>query len=309
MIAGSVFRLFVGLTLLQGSVLGTQAPVPEVTVTAPGAGPSEAQVKQVSQTDSKGRLARWAVPVCPTTVGLPSAFDDFIDRRIDLVARNVGAETGNPGCKTNTLILISPAAASFVRLAVASKGQQLAGGRWGLDRDQLRAFLSEDKPVRWFYVAETAESMGASVNTVNAAAISAASVGSGLDKLLNNSASPGAPSYSNVVPSRLKPSGEETFSQIVIVVDANRVAGLSAGQLGDYLSMISLSHIRENAALAGIHTILALFASTQQLSGLTEWDTLYLSGLYGTDSQASYAGQVSHVASWMRSHQSIATGR
>ncbi len=307
MLTGPGLTLLASLLLAQAAIRETPSTVPEVTVTAPGSLSPAEQVRRLGQTDGKGRLARWAEPVCPTTVGLPPAFDDFISGHVKAVATDVGAEAGAKGCKTNVLILITPKAEAFTRQVVALKARQLASGRWGMDRSNLQAFAAGDRPVHWFYVADTAQDIGGSVNTVNAATISAASVGSGLDKFLNNSASPGAPSYSDVVPSRLKPSGDEAFSEIVIVVDASRIAGLSAGQVGDYLSMVALSHVRAEESFSEIDTILNLFVNTSKPAGLTAWDMAYLSGLYRVDGQATYASQISHIAAWMQTHRDGST--
>ncbi len=111
-------------------------------------------------------------------------------------------------------------------------------------------------------------------------------------------------------PSRLTPTGEQAFSQIVIVVDADRIAGLSAGQVGDYLSMVALAQIRSDATFVGVNTVLNLFSpdrdAAQRPAGLTRWDTDYLKALYGSDSQSSYAAQVSHIATRMKVEKAAA---
>ena len=286
------------LALVGAAAAQTPTTVPGVTVTAPSNLTPAQQVKRFGQVDSKGRLARWGTPVCPVTAGLPDAFDAFIDHRIRDVAEQVGAVAAPEKCSVNVLILITPQAAAFTRKVVELKSHALASGRWPVDKAKLRAFANDPNPVRWFYVSDTVATLGGSANALNINTLSAAGAGSGLDQFFK-SALPGPPQDSWVTPSRLKPAGEEAFTQVVIVVDANRIAGLSAGQISDYLAMLALAQVKAESSFAGTDTVLNLFApgldEAHRPTALTLWDKAYLSALYKSDAQSSYTAQVSHI--------------
>ncbi len=290
------------------------ANLPGVTVTAPSKLTPAQQVEELGQADGKGQLARWSTPVCPAAMGLPGEFDAYIVKRIREVASQSGVKTAPDACQANVMVLVTRDPAAFTRHLVALKERALAGGRWPVDKVKLEAFANDTKPVRWLYMSDTVQSAGG--DAANAAPRSAgvgngrSSGPTGLEAFLGAGALPSAPQFGNVHPSRLTPTGEQAFSQIVIVVDADRIAGLSAGQVGDYLSMVALAQIRSDATFVGVNTVLNLFSpdrdAAQRPAGLTRWDTDYLKALYGSDSQSSYAAQVSHIATRMKVEKAAA---
>ncbi len=299
--------------------------VPGVTVTAPSSLTPAQQVEALAQADGKGQLARWGTPICPATMGLPDAFNHFIVDRMRSVAQKVGAKAGDPGCQANVLVLVTRDPATFTRRLVALKERALAGGRWPVEKAKLETFANDTRPVRWLYMSDTVQSGGgdatsqvpqaAAVTNGNSASGDRGSNGAstgenGLEAFLGKGALPSAPQFGNVHPSRLTPTGEQAFSQVVIVVDADRIAGLGAGQLADYLSMVALAQARSDASFSGVDTVLNLFASdrdaTQRPAGLTGWDTRYLTALYNSDAQANYAAQISHIATRMKVEQAAA---
>jgi hypothetical protein len=298
------------------------AAVSGVTVTAPSNLTPAQQVEALAQADGKGQLARWSSPVCPSTMGLSDEFDSFIVKRMRAIAEQVGAKAGAPGCQANVLVLVTRDPAAFTRRLVALKERALAGGRWPVDKVKLEAFANDTKPVRWLYMSDTIQSMGgdatssqvphaAAVANGNAVGAHGSTGANGLAAFLGAGALPSAPQFGNVRPSRLTPTGEQAFSQVVIVVDADKIAGLGAGQLADYLSMVALAQVRSDATFVGVDTVLNLFSpdrdTAQRPAGLTAWDLRYLTALYSSDSQTNYAAQVSHIATHMKAEQA-ATG-
>jgi hypothetical protein len=276
--------------------------VPGVTVTAPSNLTPAQQVERFGQVDSKGRLARWDQPICPVVAGLPADFDTFVIKRIRAAATQVGANVAPEACNLNIAILITPHPAEVARKLADFKARQWATNRWPLDKTKLEAFASSKDPVRWLYVSDTTQTSGGNVATP-------ASIAAGGDVLaaIFKSALPSAPQFDRVTSSRLHPAGDEAFSRIVIVVDANRIAGLSAGQVADYLAMASLAQVRAESSFAGTDTVLNLFApgfdAGHRPAGLTHWDLDYLTALYGSDGQTTYSAQVSHIATRIKAEQ------
>jgi hypothetical protein len=73
-----------------------------------------------------------------------------------------------------------------------------------------------------------------------------------------------------------------------VVVDLGRSKDLNVGQLADYIAMIGLAQIREDAEPGAAPTILHLFADTgaARPQGLSSWDQAFLKSLYSTNSSS-----------------------
>lgn len=301
MVIGAVLAGLVSLTEPSGA---TPPPpsLPEVTVTTERRNTIARQVEDIAQKDGKGQLARWSSPVCTRTLGLQAAADDFIDTRIRTVAKAVGAPSGIAGCKPNVIILIAADADGLTKRLLKAQASVFSTGRWGWDKTGLNALQAARTPVRWFYISDTAQNSAGAVN-ISPGVFAAAAIGSGLD-VYDMGAGIGPTMWGNVRPSRLTPSGEESFSRTLILVNSNAIDGLQLGQVADYLAMVSLSPVRMDASFTGIPTILGLFQAADKPSGLTGWDRDYLCGLYKSAAQTSLNGQVSHVVDWMEQHPS-----
>jgi hypothetical protein len=297
--------------LVSAGAASAQAPpaapshaVPGVTVTAPANLTPAQQVERFGQVDSDGRLARWDQAICPAVVGLGAEFNAFIVKRIRDVADQVAAHAAPEPCHLNVLVLITPKPDEVTHKLAEYKARQLAGGRWGIDKAKLETFSASKEPVRWLYLSGVTQTSGGGAATP--AAIGAA--GDVLSAFFGNSALNGQPQFDKVTPSRLRPTGDEAFTQALIIVDANRIAGLSAGQVADYLAMASLAHVRAESSFAGTDTVLNLFApgldAAHRPAGLTPWDTDYLTALYRSDGQTTFSAQVSHITTRMKAEES-----
>jgi hypothetical protein len=65
----------------------------------------------------------------------------------------------------------------------------------------------------------------------------------------------------------------------------DKVSDLTIGQVTDYVTLIGLAQIRENAQPGPVPTILHLFAHSGGAlpDGLSNWDQDFLKALYATD--------------------------
>lgn len=108
-----------------------------------------------------------------------------------------------------------------------------------------------------------------------------------------------APIIATMGVSRLTSTTVDALYKTIVVVDVSKVGAVNAGQLGDYLAMIGLAQIDDQAETGGFDTVLNLF--TTGAEGLTDWDRAYLSGLYGQErSVASGNAQAGTIAGAMR---------
>ncbi|MEO7864337.1 MAG: hypothetical protein ABIR63_00480 [Sphingomicrobium sp.] len=92
------------------------------------------------------------------------------------------------------------------------------------------------------------------------------------------------------------------FTAVLILVDAKRLAGISLGELADYVTFVGLSNPRQ-AAKNPSNSILSLFDSAPVPGAplaMTNRDKSFLAGLYRTQMNASAASQKSAIANAIR---------
>jgi len=78
---------------------------------------------------------------------------------------------------------------------------------------------------------------------------------------------------------------------VIVIVDANRVQALTFGQLADYIGMVGLAEVNQDAEVGTVPTILRLFrAPPDPPQRLSAWDEAFLASLYAVD-QASVVEQ------------------
>jgi hypothetical protein len=150
--------------------------------------------------------------------------------------------------------------------------------------EALDAFVSDERPVRWWHVAQTVTGDGQVLRNVPARMwggshatphIYAEGVfASGLEATRNSRTT------------------RQDFRNVVIIVDGRRAAGPQLEALADYLTMVALAQIDPAADTSGFSSILNLFGEGgEKPARMTEWDTSYLSGLYAAPRQAPNAAR------------------
>src|SRR5262249_42760369 len=94
------------------------------------------------------------------------------------------------------------------------------------------------------------------------------------------------------------------FENILIVADANKVAGYPVGQLADYLAMLALSQASAPDDCAGLPSILDLMSTActalPKQEALTTADKAYLEGLYAMEPDEIGSLQKSAIANTMK---------
>ena len=244
--------------------------VPGVTVTAEKATPEKVKsfVNQLTATAPGVQMARWDHSICTGVLGLPEQHAQFMNDRIAANAVAVGLETGKPGCKPNVLVMIAPDAQVFTKQIVKDNARAFGLG-FGHTRglNALKDFENTPRPVRWWHVTQTKAVGGFEVSEpVNG--------GRGMDA--------GTVEVFNV--SHVHTGVVEVFGGILIVVDAKRAQGVSYQALCDYISMVALAQIDPNVDVTALPSVLTLFHDRDEgkplPTGLTPWDTGYLTALY-----------------------------
>jgi hypothetical protein len=215
---------------------------------------------------ARGRgLARWRSGVCVGVVNLQAETAQYIVDRVSTVARDLGLHAGAPGCEPSVLIIATVEANAFTSQFVAMRPRLFIVGGGGMDQghNALRRFQTTDRPVRWWNVSIPIEE--------DTGAIAVRLPGE-VAPWLNLRGAGG------LLTTTIVDDSKRAF----IIVDMDRIAGVSLTQLADYLAMASLAQINPDADTSGYATVLNLFRNPTGTEGLTQWDMAYLEGLYGS---------------------------
>ncbi len=212
---------------------------------------------------ARGRaLARWRDGVCVGVANLRAETAQYIVDRVSTVAQDLGLKPGAPGCTPGVLIVATTDANAFTEAFVARRPRLFVLGGSGTDlgRNALEKFQTTDRPVRWWTV-----SLPVDRDTGEIAV-----------RLPGHS----APIISRAGLSTFSTQIVDDTGRVFVIIDIDRIDGVSLTQLGDYIAMVSLAQVDPDADTSAYATVLNLFDTPEQVDGLTEWDMAYLHGLY-----------------------------
>lgn len=222
-------------------------------------------------------------PVCPLTLGLPQAFNDFVTARVVQVAASVGAKTDASGtCKHNIEILFSDEPEAVVKsLAERTRGAIL-GMHYVHETPRL---LEVTHPIQGWYITGTRMVEGTiePVTTIelDGSAKSADDRTPRIDSAYRSA--PPRVSTGTRLPSRRVSS----LINVLIVADIREVAGHEIGPVADYIAMLGLSEPRSLDQCNSLPSILDLMSSEcgsrAKPDKLTDSDIACLKGLYAAD--------------------------
>lgn len=240
-------------------------------------------VGEVSSTSSsEDQLARWDRRICPSLIGIRNRAQaqQVIDR---IAARTfeVDLDVGEPNCRANVLIFVTPDSTTLAR-AIADQYRELIGYRSDQadvtrGHEALTDFVGTPRPVRWWHVSQTVTADGqvlgnAQTQMTRSGGFRGAQVARGYDA------------------GRLRSTTRQDFSRVIIIVDAQQAAGKPLDAIADYVAMVALAQLDPSADTSEFSTILNLFADPT-VNGMTEWDRNYLEGLYGAPRTARNSRQ------------------
>ena len=147
--------------------------------------------------------------------------------------------------------------------------------------EALEHFISDERPVRWWHVAQTVTRDGEVLRNVQA------------QMWGGSNASP----HFNAEVVRANPLSatrgdaptNQQFRNVVIIVDANRAGAVRLEGLADYIAMVALAQLDPSADTNAYDTVLNLFSGPGAATTMTNWDRAYLGGLYTVDPNATSA--------------------
>jgi len=228
-------------------------------------------------------LSRWNTPVCPLVAGLPRAQGEFVLGRLTQIASSAKVPLAGEHCTGNFYVIVTPEPEKLI------KQWQWHDPRMFRNRDgmgYLRNFRDVPRAVRVWYNIGFVSSEGRPI--VSSDDLAGGLVGStlGMELMMAN-----VPTNRINMGSRLTYSAVHSLSSVIVIVDAKRVQALTFGQLADYIGMVGLAEVNQDAKVGTVPTILRLFrAESDPPPRLSAWDEAFLASLYAVD-QASVVEQ------------------
>lgn len=223
-------------------------------------------------------LSRWNTPICPLVAGLPKEQGEFVLARLSQVATEAKAPLAGERCTANFFIVVTPQPELLLKKWQA-RDRRMFDTRNGMG--YLRRFLDTPRAVRVWYNVGFASSDGKPI-TSDSLASALLGTSLGLNLQMAN-----IPTVQVSMGTRLRYSAVRSLSSVIVVVDANRSQGLNVGQLADYVGMVGLAEVNQDAEVGPVPTILRLFRENPDPpQALSAWDQAFLASLYGAE-QAS----------------------
>lgn len=222
-------------------------------------------------------------PVCPVTLGLPSAFNTFVTARVLGVATKVGAKTGVAGaCRTNVEILFTDDPDAVIK----SLADRTRGAILGMHYvHETAQYLEVTHPIQSWYMTGTRYDEN-SITPVTSTGMD------GNTKPLDDKKPPLDDAYYNAP--EAKPLGSNipmrrisAIANVLIIADIKQVGGGEIGPVADYITMLALSEPGSLDACNEFPSILDLMAKDcagrVKPLALTDSDMAYLKALYAAD--------------------------
>jgi hypothetical protein len=231
------------------------------------------------------QLTRWGTALCPTTAGLPDAFNIFVSKRVVEVASRVGAPA-NKGmvCRMNLLIVFTDQPQALLD-NVLRRHPQLLGFHYAA---QAKRLATISRPIQAWYVTGTKSSRPSSNNDLG-----------GLTKLDD----PFEPMPGGAAGSRLTSHISSEFLAVLVVVDTTKTAGQPIGAIADQVAVLSLTRPSQPRPCGELPSILDLMnpdcPSERRVETLTPWDLAYLRALYRVDSEEYLSTQRGRIVGRM----------
>jgi hypothetical protein len=218
------------------------------------------------------QVGRWYAQVCPETVGLQPAANEYISRRIVEVARKVGAPIKTGGkCTANIKIIFS--LHPQVQLDYIATNYQIYLG-YSRKPNQLVKF---NHAIQAWYVTGTRSSVELKTPAKCFGCIPPSA--NGLDIDSENWVVGQGGSY-------LTKDMRSEFVQITVIADANALVQIPAHTVADYIAMLVLTR----TALDGCNPLPSVMdvlsrdcGEGAKPEGITETDTAYLKALYSSN--------------------------
>ena len=232
--------------------------------------------------------AAWRQTLCVGVGNLQREAAEQIIERISATAEGLGVRLGGPGCEPRVFITFTIDADETTRALVASRRREFLLNMSGANRggQALARFQNTDAAVRWWHV-----SVPVDVDTGIAANRGVGDEPFQAPGMYITSPNQLGDNRRFVTGSMLRNDLRDDLAQVIVVVDVDKIGGVTTDQLAAYLTMIALVQVDPEAQPRGYDTILNLFDQPERAPAtLTSWDMAFLGGVYGAE-QSQISGQ------------------
>lgn len=280
--------------MLLSLLLALQAPAAEPTIVVSGEAKTDAQIRDEAKAfigavaaapGSSDQLGRWNQPICPKVLGGTPEEEALVLARIHAVAADAGIRVSKrKNCATNIIVAFTHDPSGIVG-EIMKKRPHAARSLPVSARSDL---VEGAYPVRWWYDLKVEGRSGEAPSGDSPALLGA---------LRTSSGSPGDGAGGQIAQSEHQSGNIADYSSSLIgtksrlsigaatiIVDVNRVRGVSDDALASFVAMVALAPLKLPPRPVPTPTITNLFsdAPDDREPDLTEWDRAYIAALYKT---------------------------
>lgn len=217
-------------------------------------------------------VARWVDPICPKVYGLRPEHARLVVDLVVSIARDAVVPIAKAPCRPNIAITFAADGGRFIRTMAAKSARTLAE----VPQDQRERLFAGSNPVGWWYSTEARSDDGMAGGTDAPVWTAGSSAGGG-------SAIPSGGrtiAFSSLYKSSvISTQSIRAIRQAIVVIDVPKSEGVRLDAVAAYAAMVSLAEVRFTPEPAP-ESIMSLFGTGRQSTGLTPWDAAFLSALY-----------------------------
>jgi hypothetical protein len=280
--------------MLLSLLLALQASAADPTIVVTGKAKTDAQIRDEAKAfigavaaapGSSDQLGRWNEAICPKTIGATDAENALVLERIRQVATEAGIKLSKrKNCAPNILVAFTHEPSNVVRELFEKRPH---AGR-AIPVSARGSLIEGPYPVRWWYDMRVEGRYGerpigdhpAMLGALHTAGGSpGAGAGGQLAQPENQSGN-----VADFSSSLIGTKSRQSIGAATIIVDVNRVRGISDDALASFVAMVALAPLKLPPRAVQTPTITNIFsdAPDSREVDLTEWDRAYIAALYKT---------------------------
>lgn len=241
------------------------------------------------------QVGRWHDPVCAQVTGLRARFGELVARRVEDVARSVGAPTVGTGkkCVPNVEIAFTDEPQKLID-HIATQYRWLLGY---YEETHLKQVSTIDRPIQAWYVTGTKSmngyqppvlGLGGPPPDPTASNVSPFNDGIQIDEPDGGTRGFGV---TGTAGSHLNRGLSSEFLHALIIVDSRSVSKYPLGAISDYVAMLALTRIKSLDTCSELPSIIDLLSrrcgTEATARSITTPDLAFLKALYGADLESN----------------------